>query len=202
MVTWSVFFLYINLITHDANLKKCRLCDMMMLHCFPKVLDPNMDLRTVKHFIWKSGGDLTLHYRQKSTWGPAPSEETPFVTLHIQSTRSPALPGSVWRLHHLPRMGRSAHAWLSKSKREGGSLENTLTNGKKTQHKCFFERFCHLYGFYNFFLAWILFWWMPYWMCQSCFLFYRHFLLVSFNIPVMCLLLMTSSNPVKAEELV
>ena len=27
-----------------------------------------MDLRTVKHFIWKSGGDLTLHYRQKSTW--------------------------------------------------------------------------------------------------------------------------------------
>lgn len=32
-----------------------------------QVLDPNMDLRTVKHFIWKSGGDLTLHYRQKST---------------------------------------------------------------------------------------------------------------------------------------
>uniref|UniRef100_A0AAY4AMB0 WD repeat-containing protein 48 n=1 Tax=Denticeps clupeoides TaxID=299321 RepID=A0AAY4AMB0_9TELE len=30
-------------------------------------LDPNMDLRTVKHFIWKSGGDLTLHYKQKST---------------------------------------------------------------------------------------------------------------------------------------
>lgn len=27
-----------------------------------------MDLRTVKYFIWKSGGDLTLHYRQKSTW--------------------------------------------------------------------------------------------------------------------------------------
>lgn len=35
---------------------------------FVQVLDPNMDLRTVKHFIWKSGGDLTLHYRQKSTW--------------------------------------------------------------------------------------------------------------------------------------
>lgn len=34
---------------------------------FNQVLDPNMDLRTVKHFIWKSGGDLTLHYRQKST---------------------------------------------------------------------------------------------------------------------------------------
>lgn len=35
--------------------------------CHNQVLDPNMDLRTVKHFIWKSGGDLTLHYRQKST---------------------------------------------------------------------------------------------------------------------------------------
>jgi len=22
-----------------------------------------MDLRTVKHFIWKQSGDLTLHYR-------------------------------------------------------------------------------------------------------------------------------------------
>lgn len=38
------------------------------LLCQDQVLDPNMDLRTVKHFIWKSGGDLTLHYRQKSTW--------------------------------------------------------------------------------------------------------------------------------------
>ncbi|TRY81655.1 hypothetical protein DNTS_025980, partial [Danionella cerebrum] len=37
------------------------------LMCLDQVLDPNMDLRTVKHFIWKSGGDLTLHYRQKST---------------------------------------------------------------------------------------------------------------------------------------
>ncbi|TSS97513.1 WD repeat-containing protein 48 [Bagarius yarrelli] len=37
------------------------------LMCQDQVLDPNMDLRTVKYFIWKSGGDLTLHYRQKST---------------------------------------------------------------------------------------------------------------------------------------
>ncbi|XP_057347987.1 WD repeat-containing protein 48 isoform X4 [Manis pentadactyla] len=36
------------------------------LLCQDQVLDPNMDLRTVKHFIWKSGGDLTLHYRQKA----------------------------------------------------------------------------------------------------------------------------------------
>ena len=28
-----------------------------------QTLNPNMDLRTVKHFIWKQGGDLTLHYR-------------------------------------------------------------------------------------------------------------------------------------------
>lgn len=38
-----------------------------LLYHLAQVLDPNMDLRTVKHFIWKSGGDLTLHYRQKST---------------------------------------------------------------------------------------------------------------------------------------
>ncbi|XP_077078434.1 WD repeat-containing protein 48 isoform X2 [Siphateles boraxobius] len=37
------------------------------LMCLDQVLDPNMDLRTVKHFIWKSGGDLTIHYKQKST---------------------------------------------------------------------------------------------------------------------------------------
>lgn len=28
-----------------------------------QVLDPNMDLRTVRHFIWKGGGDLLLQYR-------------------------------------------------------------------------------------------------------------------------------------------
>lgn len=33
------------------------------LLCQDQVLDPNMDLRTVKHFIWKSGGELILHYR-------------------------------------------------------------------------------------------------------------------------------------------
>ncbi|XP_064653169.1 WD repeat-containing protein 48-like isoform X2 [Lineus longissimus] len=33
------------------------------LLCNDQVLDPTMDLRTVKHFIWKQGGDLTLHYR-------------------------------------------------------------------------------------------------------------------------------------------
>lgn len=32
------------------------------LLCNDQILDPNMDLRTVKHFIWKSGGDLVLYY--------------------------------------------------------------------------------------------------------------------------------------------
>ncbi|PAA61699.1 hypothetical protein BOX15_Mlig003646g2 [Macrostomum lignano] len=29
------------------------------------VLDPNMDLRTAKHFYWKSGGDLVLFFRRR-----------------------------------------------------------------------------------------------------------------------------------------
>lgn len=33
------------------------------LLCHEQVLDPNMDLRTVRHFIWKGGGDLVLQYR-------------------------------------------------------------------------------------------------------------------------------------------
>lgn len=33
------------------------------LLCQDQLLDPNMDLRTVKHFIWKSGGELVIHYR-------------------------------------------------------------------------------------------------------------------------------------------
>ncbi|XP_002730546.1 WD repeat-containing protein 48 [Saccoglossus kowalevskii] len=41
--------------------------DKVELLCQDQVLDPNMDLRTVKHFIWKSGGDLSLHYKQKPT---------------------------------------------------------------------------------------------------------------------------------------
>ncbi|XP_058951247.2 WD repeat-containing protein 48-like isoform X2 [Pocillopora verrucosa] len=33
------------------------------LLCHEQVLDPSMDLRTVRHFIWKGGGDLVLQYR-------------------------------------------------------------------------------------------------------------------------------------------
>lgn len=31
-------------------------------------LDPNMDLRTVRHFIWKQSVDLTFHYKTKSNF--------------------------------------------------------------------------------------------------------------------------------------
>ncbi|XP_053213826.1 WD repeat-containing protein 48-like [Panonychus citri] len=33
------------------------------LLCQDQVLNPNMDLRSVRHFIWKSGQDLELHFR-------------------------------------------------------------------------------------------------------------------------------------------
>ena len=33
------------------------------LLCQEQMLDPAMDLRTVKHFVWKSGGELVIHYR-------------------------------------------------------------------------------------------------------------------------------------------
>ena len=31
---------------------------------FAQVLDADLDLRTVKHTIWKSGGDMRLYYRE------------------------------------------------------------------------------------------------------------------------------------------
>ncbi|CAB3401737.1 unnamed protein product [Caenorhabditis bovis] len=33
------------------------------MYCNDQKLDPDMDLRTVKHFIWKQGGELLLHYK-------------------------------------------------------------------------------------------------------------------------------------------
>uniref|UniRef100_A0A914W6J7 WD repeat-containing protein 48 homolog n=1 Tax=Plectus sambesii TaxID=2011161 RepID=A0A914W6J7_9BILA len=33
------------------------------LYCHDQKLEPDLDLRTVKHFIWKQGGDLLLHYK-------------------------------------------------------------------------------------------------------------------------------------------
>lgn len=37
--------------------------DQIELTCNEQVLDPSMDLRTIKHFIWKSSSDLTLYYK-------------------------------------------------------------------------------------------------------------------------------------------
>lgn len=45
-----------------------QLCNMHLL-IFPyiwQLLDASLDLRTVKHIYWKSGGDLTLMYRLKA----------------------------------------------------------------------------------------------------------------------------------------
>ncbi|KAK7603146.1 hypothetical protein V9T40_003145 [Parthenolecanium corni] len=39
------------------------LLDLIDILCNDQVLDPNMELRTVRYHIWKSSSDLTLHYR-------------------------------------------------------------------------------------------------------------------------------------------
>lgn len=36
--------------------------DRVELYCNEQKLDETLDLRTVKHFVWKSGGDFVLHY--------------------------------------------------------------------------------------------------------------------------------------------
>ncbi|XP_012285093.1 WD repeat-containing protein 48 [Orussus abietinus] len=49
---------------NDSNADNSSLAEEKVeLLCNDQVLDPSMDLRTVKHFIWKSSVDLTLHYR-------------------------------------------------------------------------------------------------------------------------------------------
>ncbi|XP_075679755.1 WD repeat-containing protein 48 [Dermatophagoides pteronyssinus] len=50
---------------NDAAANYCSTAaeERVELLCQDQVLDPNMDLRTVKHFIWKSSGDLILYYR-------------------------------------------------------------------------------------------------------------------------------------------
>lgn len=39
--------------------------DRLELYCNDVLIDPNMDLRTVRHFIWKQTADLTFHYKTK-----------------------------------------------------------------------------------------------------------------------------------------
>ncbi|CAJ0572142.1 unnamed protein product, partial [Mesorhabditis spiculigera] len=47
-----------SLINRSPNIETC-----LELYCNDQKLDPEMDLRTVKHFIWKQGGDLVLQYK-------------------------------------------------------------------------------------------------------------------------------------------
>ncbi|KAF7991219.1 hypothetical protein HCN44_002781 [Aphidius gifuensis] len=48
----------------DSNADNASLAEEKVeLLCNDQVLDPSMDLRTVKHFIWKNSADLTLYYR-------------------------------------------------------------------------------------------------------------------------------------------
>ncbi|XP_034945119.1 WD repeat-containing protein 48 [Chelonus insularis] len=48
----------------DSNADNSSLAEEKVeLLCNDQVLDPSMDLRTVKHFIWKNSADLTLYYR-------------------------------------------------------------------------------------------------------------------------------------------
>ncbi len=50
------------------------------------MLDPELDLRTVKYFIWKSSGDVKLVYREKID--PSVLEEAPLngeKTEHLAS---------------------------------------------------------------------------------------------------------------------
>ncbi|XP_043272942.1 WD repeat-containing protein 48 [Venturia canescens] len=48
----------------DSNADNSSLAEEKVeLLCNDQLLDPSMDLRTVRHFIWKNSADLTLHYR-------------------------------------------------------------------------------------------------------------------------------------------
>lgn len=49
-----------------------------MLSNHSQVLDPLLDVRTVRYTVWKSGGDMKFTYRVKqSTPSPSPSPSTP-----------------------------------------------------------------------------------------------------------------------------
>ncbi|XP_024938013.1 WD repeat-containing protein 48 isoform X2 [Cephus cinctus] len=48
----------------DSNADNASLAEEKVeILCNDQLLDPSMDLRTVRHFIWKSSADLTLRYR-------------------------------------------------------------------------------------------------------------------------------------------
>lgn len=51
--------------SNDDDLNKRSIAEEKLeLICQDQVLDVNMDLRTVKHFIWKSGSELEIFYKR------------------------------------------------------------------------------------------------------------------------------------------
>lgn len=48
--------------SNQSNEPKAYSADKVELYCNDHKLDEDLDLRTVRHYIWKSGGDLVLHY--------------------------------------------------------------------------------------------------------------------------------------------
>lgn len=99
----------------------------------------------------------------------------PFASLHIQSTRSPALPGSVWRLDH--RAVGVTHVYPSVNKQEicGETLKDVTWKGQ------WLYLFVLLLAFILF--SWHEFSWrMPYWTCPTArvalVLFFYHPLLI------------------------
>lgn len=95
-----------------------------------------MDLRTVKHFIWKSGGDLTLHYRQKSTWKSSFLQpELSFANHHPPPTCSTLYP-IVWSRVAVPTAEsreREDGSWCVIGRPEHSGAANTLM-GKYEVH--------------------------------------------------------------------
>lgn len=49
--------------TAKTDEEKSQALDKVILLCQEQVLDPSLDLRTVKHLIWKSSSDMILHYK-------------------------------------------------------------------------------------------------------------------------------------------
>lgn len=47
----------------SVNQEQKTVINKVELYCNDQKLDENLDLRTVKHYIWKTGGDLVLHYQ-------------------------------------------------------------------------------------------------------------------------------------------
>jgi WD repeat-containing protein 48 len=61
---------------NSSNSRSEKAEDKIEILCQDELLDLEMDLRTVKYFIWKSGSDMVLNYRLKPGQG---EKENTFV---------------------------------------------------------------------------------------------------------------------------